>query len=193
VSDSGETLMTGLRLEASGSPVVATTLVDVNQKLAMVRSKVWPLDLRSVPAAVHRLLANPTLDAADTARVMNHFLLSRERLLGIIAAASRAPNVPGGGALSTQVDSHGYSYPQLWLVQDGIDYSRFDRFHVNTADCARRASSVDCIRPDARPCACATSADVVRSTEIFFSAGKLVAAWVAAPRRASTSPCAASL
>jgi len=126
--------MTGLRLEASGSPVVATTLADVNRELTVVRSKVWPLDLQGAPAAVRRLLAKPTLDAAETATIMDHFLLSRERLLAIIAEAGRAPNVPGGGALSTQVDSHGYSYPQLWLVQDGTDYSRFDRFHVNTAD-----------------------------------------------------------
>src|SRR5215469_8366559 len=117
--------MTGLRLEASGSPVVATTLADVNRELTVVRSKVWQLDLQGSPADVRRLLAEPTLDAAETAAVMDHFLLSRERLLAIIAEAGRAPNVPGGGALSTQVDSHGYSYPQLWLVQDGTDYSRF--------------------------------------------------------------------
>lgn len=125
--------MPGLRLEASGSPAV-TALADVNRELAVVRSKVWPLDLRGAPADVRRLLAKPALEAAETTRVMSHFLLSRERLLEIFAEAGRAPNVPGGGALSTHVDSHGYSYPQLWLVQDGTDYSRFDRFHVNTAD-----------------------------------------------------------
>src|SRR5262249_61862054 len=99
--------MTGLRLEASGSPVVATTLADVNRELTVVRSKVWPLDLRGAPATVRRLLAKPTLDDAETARVMSHFLLSRERLLAIIAEAGRAPNVPGGGAPSTPVDSPG--------------------------------------------------------------------------------------
>ena len=126
--------MTGLRFEASGSPAVMTDLDDVNRELAAVESKVWPLDLRSAPVDVRRLLARPTLEAAETARVTDHFLLSRERLLEIIAEAGRTPNVPGGGALSTHVDSHGYSYPQLWLVQGGVDYTRFDRFHVNTAD-----------------------------------------------------------
>ena len=28
----------------------------------------------------------------------------------------------------------GYAYPQLYLAAAGVDYSRFDRFHVNTAD-----------------------------------------------------------
>jgi hypothetical protein len=55
----GGTLMTGLRLEASGLPVVATTLADVNRELTVVRSKVRPLDLRVAPAAVRRLLAKP--------------------------------------------------------------------------------------------------------------------------------------
>jgi len=126
--------MTGLRLEASGSPATATTPGDVNRELAVVKSRVWPLDLRSAPAGIRRLLAKPVLDAAETRRLMSHFLLPRERLLEIIDEAGRAPNVPGGGALSTHVESHGYSYPQLWLVQAGIDYTRFDRFHVNTAD-----------------------------------------------------------
>jgi len=126
--------MRGLRFEASGSPAVVTDLDEVNRELAAVKSKVWPLDLRSAPADVRRLLARSTLQAAETSRAMDHFLLSRERLLEIIAEAGRTPNVTGGGALSTHVDSHGYSYPQLWLVQGGVDYTRFDRFHVNTAD-----------------------------------------------------------
>ena len=124
----------GLRFECSGSPAAVTGLAEVNRGLAVVRSKVWPLDLRTAPAEIRRLLARPTLETAETTRVMDHFLLPRERLLEVIGEAGRAPNVPGGGALSTHVDSHGYSYPQLWLVQGGIDYTRFDRFHVNTAD-----------------------------------------------------------
>ena len=126
--------MRGLRFETSGSSVVATDLGEVNRELAAVKSKVWPLDLRSAPADIRRLLAKSTLEAAETTLVLSHFLLPRERLLQIIAEAGRAPNVPGGGALSTHVDSHGYSYPQLWLVQGDVDYARFDRFHVNTAD-----------------------------------------------------------
>ena len=126
--------MTGLRLEVSGSPAAVTVLADVNRKLVVLGSKVWRLDLGSAPADVRSLLARSTLEAAEMSRLMSHFLLSRERLLEIIAEAGRMPHVSGGGALSTHVDSHGYSYPQLWVVQDGIDYTRFDRFHVNTAD-----------------------------------------------------------
>jgi hypothetical protein len=32
------------------------------------------------------------------------------------------------------VENHGYNYPQLYLVETGSDYTRFDCFHVNTAD-----------------------------------------------------------
>jgi hypothetical protein len=43
------------------------------------------------------------------------------------------PRVPGGGALTTFVSPHAYSYSQLFVVLDDVDYSRFDRFHVNVA------------------------------------------------------------
>ena len=102
--------------------------------MADVGGGVWPLDLSGTPADIRRLLDQPTVTAAEEERLKAYFLLSRERLLQIIGDAGRKPHVPGGGALSTTVVSHGYSYPQLWAVQGGIDYSRFDRFHVNVAD-----------------------------------------------------------
>jgi hypothetical protein len=126
--------VTGLRLETSDTRVAATSLADVNSALAAVGSRVWPLDLAGALVDVRRLLARAALDDVEVKRVVEHFLLSRERLLEIIREAGREPNVPGGGALSTHVTSHGYSYPQLWVVQGGVDYTRFDRFHVNTAD-----------------------------------------------------------
>ena len=43
-----------------------------------------------------RLLTQPTLTDAEADRVRTHFLLPRERLLEIIEAAGRKPNVPGG-------------------------------------------------------------------------------------------------
>jgi hypothetical protein len=67
-------------------------------------------------------------------RLKARFLLPRQRLLEIIAGAGRTPHVPGGGALTTGVSTHGYSYPQLWVVQGDMDYSRFDRLHVNVSD-----------------------------------------------------------
>jgi hypothetical protein len=124
----------GIRLEFSDRRPALTSLPHVNATMAAVGAGVWPLDLASVPADVQHLLGQPTLTNAEEERLKAHFLLSRERLLEVISNAGRKPHVEGGGALSTSVVSHGYSYPQLWAVQDGIDYSRFDRFHVNVAD-----------------------------------------------------------
>ena len=62
---------------------------------------------------------------------MDHFLLPRERLMELLAAAGRTPRTEGGGFLSTTDKTHGVVYPQLYQVLEGIDYSRFDRFHVN--------------------------------------------------------------
>ena len=42
--------------------------------------------------------------------------------------------MPGGGALETFVVNHGYGYPHLYVVEAGVDYARFDRFHVNVAE-----------------------------------------------------------
>ena len=41
---------------------------------------------------------------------------------------------PGGGALETNVANQAYGYPQLWVVQGDVDYTRFDVLHVNTSD-----------------------------------------------------------
>jgi hypothetical protein len=123
-----------LRLEfADGRPPRAA-VPDINAALAAVGAGAWPLDLGPAPAEIRRLLHRPALTEAEAARVREHFLLPRPRLLEVIAAAGRAPHVAGGGALTTAVSSHGYSYPQLWVVQGEVDYTRFDRFHVNTAD-----------------------------------------------------------
>jgi hypothetical protein len=77
---------------------------------------VWPLDLGSTPEDMRRLLRQPTLTETEALRVRTYFLLPRERLLEIIAAAGRQPNVPGGGELTTFVSNYGYSYPQLLIV-----------------------------------------------------------------------------
>jgi hypothetical protein len=123
----------GIRLEFSGGRPFLTTLADINEALADIGSHVRPLDLQHAPADIQRLLQQPSLTKAEAGRVEEHFLLPRERLLEVIASAGRSPHVPGGGALATVVSTHGYSYPQLYLVQDNEDYSRFDRFHVNVA------------------------------------------------------------
>ena len=122
----------GLRLERGGdSPLTDTGAV--NAALARFGARVWPLDLGRVAPDIRRLLDRPTLDAAEAEEIKTALLLSREALLEKLAEAGRSPHVPGGGALETEVANHGYSYPQLFVVEEGADYSRFDRFHVNVS------------------------------------------------------------
>ena len=123
----------GLRLER-GDGSVLIEIGAVNTALAPFGARVWPLDLSDVVHDIRSLLGRPTLDAADAERIKRALLLSREDLLGKLAEAGRSPHVPGGGALETAVANHGYAYPQLFVVEEGADYSRFDRFHVNVAD-----------------------------------------------------------
>jgi len=55
-------------------------------------------------------------------------------MLEVIAQAGRKPQVEGGGKLETYVSNFDYWYPELYVVETGVDYTRFDRFHVNVAD-----------------------------------------------------------
>jgi hypothetical protein len=123
----------GLRLEhADGRPSPAK-LDDVNDAFAKYGSRVWPLDLSDVPREQRRLLDARALSADDTEDLLEHFLLPREQLLALIAAAGREPNVPRGGEMHTLDATHDVPYPELYLVAPGADYSRFDRLHVNRA------------------------------------------------------------
>jgi hypothetical protein len=124
----------GIWLEFSDGRSRATSLAEVNRALSEIGSRVSVLDLSAVPGAIMRLLAQATLTEPEAERVKAYFLLARERLLEVIAAAGRPPNVPGGGELTTFDATHDYAYPQLWVTQGDADYSRFDRFHANRAD-----------------------------------------------------------
>jgi hypothetical protein len=121
----------GVRLEFFSRRPSVTTIADVNKLLAPFGSRIGLLDLRSAPIAVRQLLNEPTLNDAEAAQVKEHFLLSRKRILDLIAEAGRAPQVPGGGEMSTRDVAHDVTYPQLYVVGAGVDYSRLDRFHVN--------------------------------------------------------------
>ncbi len=123
----------GLALAYPTGGRAPATLAEVNDALEAYGARVWPLDLSNVPDDLRRLLDEPTLSTAERARVREHFLLPRERLLEVIAGAGRTPQVPGGGELSTLDSTHGVQYPQLHLVVPGVDYGRFDRLHVNLA------------------------------------------------------------
>jgi hypothetical protein len=133
VIQKGQTMATGIRLEFEGDRTALIAVPEIQEELQRMGIGVWPLPLDDAPHDVRRLLGQTTLTDDETARLRDHFLLSRERLLEVIAASVRSPNVPGGGALETTVANEGYSYPQLWVVQGGADYTRFDRFHVNVA------------------------------------------------------------
>jgi hypothetical protein len=124
----------GLRLEFSDGRAPLTGVGDINAAMTGTGTGIWPLDLTGAPPDVRRLLGRPTLTEAEAVRARTHFLLPRERLLRIIEMAGRAPNVAGGGELTTFVSNLGYGYPQLWVVQGDQDYTRFDRFHVNVSE-----------------------------------------------------------
>lgn len=123
----------GISLEFSDRRAVPETLDGINSELRELGAGIWPLDLRHELADIRSLLAKPKLNGAEVDRVKQHFLLPMDRLLEVVANAGRSPQIPGGGATSTFVANHGYGYPQLYQVEEGIDYSRFDRLHVNVA------------------------------------------------------------
>ena len=123
-----------IRLEFSDGRPPMTDAIKINHAMADIDCGVWPLDLSSTPTDIRKLLQQPTLTSVEADQIKTHFLLPRQRLLEIILRVGREPHVPGGGELETFVINHGYAYPQLYLVEKGVDYSRFDRFHVNVAD-----------------------------------------------------------
>jgi len=125
---------TGIRIKFSGDRPDAYTLAEVNAALAPIGSRIWPLDLSNTPPELSQLLEYPALTEAEIQRLKSHFFLSREQLLEVITGAGRTPCIPGGGALSTLDKTNGVQYPQLYIADPTIDYSRFDRFHVNLAD-----------------------------------------------------------
>jgi len=123
----------GIRLDFAQGRTTITDLAEINSTLHPIGFRAWPIDLTAASEALRPLLARPTLTDADVAMVRDHFLLSQEQLLTLIAEAGRTPQVPGGGEMTTLDATNGVTYPQLYLVEAGVDYSRFDRFHVNSS------------------------------------------------------------
>jgi hypothetical protein len=124
----------GIVLEVRGERRPVTDLPAIQAAMRELGVGVWPLDLSGTPEDLRQLLREPSVTEEEKQRLLDHFLFSRERLLETIAGAGRRPHVPGGGELTTVVESHGYSYPQLFVAEAGADLSRFDRFHVNHSD-----------------------------------------------------------
>ncbi len=104
----------GLSLEFSDRRAVPDTFEGVNEELLKIGARVGPLDFKDRRDDIRALLSKRALDDAEAERIKQHFLLPRDRLLQIVSQAGRAPQVADGGGLITFVD-----------------YSRFDRFHVN--------------------------------------------------------------
>ena len=124
----------GIVLEVLGERRPVTDVSAIQAAMKELEVGIWPLDLSMVPEDLRLLIRKPAVTEEEKQRLLDHFLFSRERLLETIAEAGRRPHVPGGGELTTLVESHGYSYPQLYVAEAGADFSRFDRFHVNHSD-----------------------------------------------------------
>jgi hypothetical protein len=124
----------GLQLEDGGRSRSAVSLDEVNDALARFGTRVWPLDLTHVTGEQRRLLDRVQLTDAEVTSLRDAFLLSRARLLELITGAGREPRVANGGDLATVDVTHDVHYPELYPVAPGIDYSRFDRLHVNRAE-----------------------------------------------------------
>ena len=124
----------GSRLEFSDGQPPIFDIESINNVLAAIGSRIWTRDLTSVPTEVRKLLRQSTLSPSEAEQVTPHFLYPRRRLVEIITSAGREPNVPDGGELTTFVTTLGCWYPELHVIDEGVDYSRFEKFHVNTAD-----------------------------------------------------------
>ncbi|MEM8605590.1 MAG: hypothetical protein AAGF92_00690 [Myxococcota bacterium] len=124
---------TGLRFRRDDGPVLRE-VAEINEELSRTGGRITPLDLSGQPPLIRDLLDADALDANASARLMEHFLLSRPRLLSIIADAGRTPGVPNGGALETRVLPHDYTYPQLYQVTGDFDFGKFDAYHRNVSD-----------------------------------------------------------
>jgi hypothetical protein len=120
-----------ITLTVSDARPALTTLPEINAALTRYGARLWPIDFAAIPVRVVALFRQEALTAAECSAVLDHFLLPREELFRLIGKAGRKPQVASGGETETFDASNRVRYPQLYLVGAGIDYSRFDRFHVN--------------------------------------------------------------
>ncbi|GKS60293.1 hypothetical protein YTPLAS18_38200 [Nitrospira sp.] len=107
------------------------SLNTINEELAPIGARIWSQDWSGLSDDLREFLADPNPSPERIEEVKPHFLLSRERLLEVVAEAGRDPHVPGGGELVTLDETHGVTYPKLYVARAGEDFSRFDRMHVN--------------------------------------------------------------
>lgn len=122
-----------LKLEYPDDRKPLYSLEEINGELGIIGTKIWTLDLKNAPSDIRYLLKKTVLTDEEKSKILQHFLMPMEKLLEIVKKAGRSPHVHGGGELITTVTTHGYSYPQLYIAEEGIDYSRFDKLHINVA------------------------------------------------------------
>ncbi len=124
----------GIWLKGPGQTAPTSDFKEAQARLLRHGVGLWPYDLSGLPAELQaiRLAERPT--EAQLQTLKSALLFDRATLLKHIRASGRVENVPGGGALESQVENHGYGYPQLFICEVGIDYSRFDTYHVNVAE-----------------------------------------------------------
>jgi hypothetical protein len=121
----------GIRLERDGERGHLYSLERVNAELAPIGARIWAQEWSGLSDDLRDFIADLDPSPERVAEVLPYFLLPRERLLEIIDQAGREPHVPGGGELVTLDETHGVTYPQLYVARAGEDCSRFDRMHVN--------------------------------------------------------------
>lgn len=110
-----------------------TELEAVNAYLLPQGIQFWPLDLANLPGPVRAALDRDKMSEQEAALIKAFFLLSRERLLELIAACGREPHVSGGGALETRVLPHDYTYPILLQITSEEPLTLYDQLHCNQA------------------------------------------------------------
>jgi hypothetical protein len=126
-----ETPARSIRLDFAGGRPAVTALAEINETLHPIGFGAWPLDAGPARPDIQDLLTRPALTDAERASALDYVLLSRDRLVEIIEGAGRQPQVAGGGEMSTFDTTNSVTYPQLYIVEAGADYTRFDTFHVN--------------------------------------------------------------
>ncbi|OAJ33416.1 hypothetical protein [Piscirickettsia salmonis] len=123
----------GLKLEyIDGNGESTNFLERINQILAPVFVKIYPIDLRAISESQQLLLSKITLNNAEKVELLSYFTLNREQIIEKIKDSGREPNVAGGGFLETRAVDLKIDYPAIFVKCDGDTYSsEFKATHSN--------------------------------------------------------------
>ncbi len=123
--------MKGATLAYSNTNQVFSRFEEIQKHLHTYHLGLEPLCLKHLPVTLKSLLASDTLSVVEMDRLKKELCLSREMLVKQIKAAHREPNVEGGGALITKSLPSGMEYPVFFVIEKDVDYSQYDKFHIN--------------------------------------------------------------